>query len=308
MSGIGFRRVGVVASFAIVLVIVLSNAALAHGSVAGGESSAAGIRTPSSLSLDFVVPEGYTLSALRAAAGSWQGPPYIARGASTPSGNSTITWKAQLARKAASIDQAARAGLGHRWETVEAGVVFVAHRSDQRTLGTIPASYLLTRGSVAGQYEMAIAIPLGRAQYTVIRLSSNAPAGAAEAAAGAAGAAGAAKTPYLVEGITADVWNARALRQIAYDIALIGNLWPQQITIGTGGSRLNGRVTDAFGQPLVAFRVAVQRRVSGSWRTVAHATSDQQGRFRLVPRQPGVYRFEGRLGGVVVRSRPLTSL
>lgn len=267
------------------------------GSAAREPAGRAAARLPSGFSISLKAPPAFTdACCLTDRSGRWLGPSVTLNGRPVGGPRATFTWRLVRETRAASLEAATRRALRHRWPTEEAGAVFVPHLVDGREVGTVAASFLLTRVPDASRYELALAVPLGRGRYATMQLE-NAPLARSPSS-----------SPDVLEidGTTPSAWLLTELRTALYGVTLEGNLWPHAVSLrAPAGGRAVGSVSDSFGHPLVAMRVSLQRRSGSRWARARVVQTDGSGRFAVGGMPPGTYRASATNGGVSAYSRAL---
>lgn len=208
----------------------------------------------------------------------WVGPRYSS---GSLGGDSTIDWHVGFVRAASAV-AAAEGTLGvFPWPIVERPQVRVPHRVGSRTVGSIPAAALLTKGpgDNNAQYQSALAFPLCRGLFATAKFSLLSPS---------SDHTGDPSKPFLVNGVPARQWNHdRAVEALA-QVTLDGYLPAGRVTARAAGRAVRGTVRDCRGHAMPGIQV---RLVSGR-ATVARTRAAANGSYRLTAPRPGRYRVQ----------------
>jgi hypothetical protein len=229
----------------------------------------------------------YTRTGFDGDSGGWRGPTCVPRGRLDLAGPLSLTWAMGVYRATSAVDAAAQART-FDWSVVETSTVPLLHVAGGRRVGTIRATLVLTdSGGITGYHESGLAFPIARGRFVAARAWSGGNAFAC-----------------VVDGDGAvELWHRRTAHDALTGIRVEGNLPPARVTARRIGRRARGSVTDVNGHPLVAARVALERRVGSRWRVVSRGKTSATGAFSLGLRAAGLYRVATRSGGTTARSR-----
>ena len=231
----------------------------------------------------------YARSSFDGDSGSWRGPTCVPRGRLDLAGPLSLTWAMGIYRAASAVD-AGNQVRTFEWKPVEATTVRVPHVVAGRTIGMIPAAFVLTGSdSPAGYHESSLVFQLAGRRFVAAKAWSG---GNSEGC--------------VVDGDGPVVqWHRRVARQALAGLRFEGNLPPARVTARRSGRSVHGSVTDVNGHPLVGTRVSLERRSAGRWRVIARATTSATGAYTVRMRAAGLYRVATSSGGATARSRTL---
>lgn len=209
---------------------------------------------------------------------SWQGPEY--RSANLSGSKSTLDWSVTFDRVGSAAAMASKAlASSSPWPVVERPQIRIPHRVGRRTVGSIPATALLTKapGQNSAQFRAVVAFPLCRGVFAAAYFSLTSP--------GSQYGTDPSDT-YLVNGVPALAWNhdhaVDALRQVALE----GYLPPGRVTARAAGRSITGAVRDCRGDAMAGVAVRLLRGSA----TVARAKAAADGSYRLRAPGAGTYR------------------
>jgi hypothetical protein len=219
--------------------------------------------------------------------GDWVGPPYAATLRPSLGGNSSMDWGITFEFDTADSREAIRQNRVHDWPEIESGQVAVQHRSSAALLGTIPATWSLTRstfhGTVDAAYEAGVAVPICGG-FAMVHFSTLQPSG--DSAGGSMGFG-----DYLVKGsVKPTVWNREQLRIAIDGVRLEGPLPATRVTAAARRRRVSGRASDCYAHPVAGTRVTLEHRVGRRWARAGAAVTSAAGAYAVGVRVAGVYR------------------
>lgn len=230
----------------------------------------------------------YTRMGFDGDSGNWRGPNCVPRGRLDLSAPLSLSWGIGVQPATSALD-AARQSRTFDWKVIETTTVPLPHVVGGRTVGTIPATLVLTdSGSDTGYHEAGLGFALARGRFVGARAWSGGNAFAC-----------------IVDGPGTPVaqWHRRVARESLAVIRVEGNLPPARVTVRRSGRRARGSVSDAHGHPLVAAPVTLERRRGARWRVVSRAKTSVTGAYSLRLRAAGLYRVATSSGGATARSR-----
>lgn len=243
-----------------------------------------------SLAMTIVAPRGYRRGGggYDGRSGSWLGPDFTGTANHTFTGPSSITWGVRFVRGHKLARLAAREE--HDYPRAARGNSRIRHVVAHRRAGTLRAAWVLDgERSPGARVDGTLAVALGKGAVALVTFYALDPP------VDDAGSPGRVK----VRGRSADAWNRAQVRAALSKVYLEGNLPPQRVRTRVRGRRMTGSLLDGYGQPVSLTPV----RLLAGRHTVATATTNARGRFRLsVPRR-GRYRVAGTLGGFTAQSR-----
>lgn len=230
----------------------------------------------------------YTRTGFDGDSGSWRGPNCVPRARQDLAGPLSLSWGIGVVPATSPLD-AAKQARTFDWKVIETTTVRLPHVVGGRTLGTIPATLVLTDAeSVTGYHEAGLGFALARARFVGARAWSGGNAFAC-----------------IVDGSGSPVaeWHRRVARESLADIRVEGNLPPARVTVRRSGRKALGSVTDVNLHPFVAAPVALERRRGPRWRVVSRGKTSANGAYSLRLRAAGLYRVAASSGGATARSR-----
>jgi hypothetical protein len=229
----------------------------------------------------------YTRTGFDGDSGGWRGPNCVPRGRIDLGGPLSLTWGMGVYRAASAVDAAQQART-FDWKVVETSTVPLPHVAGGRSVGTIPATLVLTdSGSDTGYHEAGLAFPIARGRFVAARAWSTGNAFAC-----------------IVEGDgPVAQWHRRIARESVAGIRVEGNLAPARVSARRSGRVVRGVVSDLYRHPVVGARVSLERRSGQRWRVVSRGKTSTTGAFSLRLRAVGLYRVATSSGGATARSR-----
>jgi hypothetical protein len=221
-------------------------------------------------------------------AGSWEGP--VCERPPSGSARTALTWRVGFPLRR-SAEEAARAALTFRWTIVETSSVTVQHVVAGRGVGTIPGTLVVTSSqSPQGWHEAGLGFPIGRGYY-------------AAAEAWSRGNAFACVVRTAQGPVPSSTWHRQTSGAALRGVRLEGSLPPARVTARGSRTRVGGTVRDAFGHPVAAATVVLERRVGRTWRRATAGRTTARGSYSLRSRRRGLYRATAALAGSSARSR-----
>jgi hypothetical protein len=230
----------------------------------------------------------YTRTGFDGDSGNWRGPDCVPRGRLDLAAPLSLSWGLGVQPATSPLD-AARQARTFDWKVIETTTVPLPHVVGSRTLGTIPATLVLTDSEGdTGYHEAGLGFALARGRFVGARAWSGGNAFAC-----------------IVDGprIPVAQWHRRVARESLAGIRVEGNLPPARVTVRRSGRRARGSVADVNGHPLVAAPVALERRRGARWRVVSRGKTSASGAYSLRLRAAGLHRVAASSGGATARSR-----
>lgn len=221
--------------------------------------------------------------------GSWRGPMCVPRARLDLAAPLSLSWGMGVYRAPSAVAAGEQART-FDWKVVEATTIRLPHVVGARSVGTIPAAFVLTEaGGDTGYHEASIVFQLVGTRFAAARAWSR----------------GNSQSCIVEGGGPVAAWHRRVARESLTTIRVEGNLPPARITARRVRRTARGSVTDVNGHPLVAARVALERRSGSRWRVVSRGATSATGAYSLRLRAAGLYRVAASSGGATVRSRLL---
>lgn len=240
------------------------------------------------LAVTLKIPSGYERStSYDGMHGAWIGPPFVASNPSF-SGDSTIVWGVDFVRGRSLSKLAKREGRDY--PKARARSRKVRHVIGRRTVGKLKAYAVLdAEKSPGARVEGTLAI--GISHRTVAIVSFN----ALDPAVDDAGSPG----KVTVKGRPAGDWNRKQVNAAFSRVYIEGNLPPSKVKARVRGRRITGSLRDAFGDPVVDTAVALK----AGRHTVATASTNSHGAYKVSAPRRGRYRVVGTLQGYSAKSK-----
>lgn len=268
----------------------LLSAALALGVPAAQAADTDRVLLDPGLHATITTPPFYTRTGFDGDSGSWRGPNCIPRGRLDLAAPLSLTWGIGIYRATSAAD-ASKQARTFEWKVISTSTAPVPHVVGGRTVGTIPATLVLTDSeSETGYHEAGLGFAIARGRFV----------GAAAWSRGNAFAC-------IVEGAgtPVDQWHRRIARESLTGIQVAGNLPPARVSARRSGQSVRGTAVDMHRHPLVAAAVALQRRSGSRWRVVSRARTSATGVYVLRLRGRGTFRVTVSAAGATARSASL---
>ena len=228
----------------------------------------------------------YTREGFDGDSGSWRGPTCVPRGRLDLAGPLSLTWGIGV-YTATSAVQAGEQARTFDWKAIESTSVRLPHVVGGRTVGTIPATLVVTDSAgPTGYHESSVAFRLVGNRWV----------------AGEAWSRGNTFSCVVDGDGAVDEWHRRVAREALSGIRAEGNFPPSRVTARRSGRRVGGSVRDVNGHPLVAAPVTLERRRGTGWRAVSRTRTNAAGAYVLRLRAGGPHRVAASSGGVTARS------
>lgn len=291
------RRAGVPLTIVIAAATVASLALAATASV--GKKTLAGRGWATSVTVSFTAPEGYSING--SGYENWNGP--LWKSLITGSEDeSNLHFDVHPDFTTRSAERAARSKLGNDMgglptKQVAAGPIDVPHVIRGRKVGVIKGFYLIrqvTKPQYEGWFEAGLAFSLGRG-YPIPAADVDTTSPDDDSA-------------KRIKEMLPSEWNRQIVEQGVRGIAVDGNLAPQKVTARVRAGRMQGRVTDTVGHPVVGLKVLLERRAGSSWTRVTTGATNGNGEFALragAVAKGSTVRVSVSLGSAVARSAVL---
>ena len=233
----------------------------------------------------------YTRSGFDGDSGAWRGPNCVPRGRLDLAAPLSLTWGIGVYRATSAVD-AAKQARTFEWKVISTSTAPLPHVVGGRTVGTIPATLVLTDSdSETGYHEAGLAFPIARGRFV----------GAAAWSRGNTFAC-------IVDGSGTPVeqWHRRIARESLAGIQVAGNLPPARVSARRSGRSVRGTAADMYRHPLVAAAVVLERRSGTRWLVVSRARTSVTGAYVLRLRGRGPFRVTASAAGATARSRSLS--
>jgi hypothetical protein len=268
--------------------VVLVLAALVTASLALAASGGVGRKVlsgrgfPTSVTVSFTAPEGYTIKG--SGYENWTGPLFSSLTTGSNDLESGVHFDVHPDFTTSSITKAARDKVGTEMggqptRQVAAGPIDVPHLIRGKRVGVVKGFFVMrqvTSEGYEGWYEGGLAFSPGKG-YPILGaiVDTTAPADDSDK---------------RIKDTLPSVWNRRVVEEGIGGIVVEGNLAPRKISARVRGRRISGRVTDSLGHAVIG--AAVKLRKAGA-RPCCRAVTSSTGAYALtVPRGAGTGAFE----------------
>lgn len=232
-------------------------------------------------------PPFYARTGFDGDSGSWRGPSCIPRGRLDLAAPLSLTWGIGIYRATSAAD-ASKQARTFDWKVISTSTAPLPHVVGGRTVGTIPATVVLTDSeSPTGYHEAGLGFAIAPGRFV---------------GAGAWSRGNASGCIVDGAGTPVEQWHRRIARESLAGIQVVGNLPPARVSARRSGRLVRGSALDIHRHPLAAAAVALQRGSGSRWRVVSRARTSATGAYVLRLRGSGTFRVTASAAGATARS------